>query len=299
MESEIASPLVPTVAVVIVAYASDQVLRYCLDALAAQSRRAEAIIVIDNNSPDQAYLKDIPARQDLKLVFNTVNEGFCIANNRAFQMVSEHHFVVFLNPDAFPRADVLERAVEWMGKPENVRVGILGATLLGFDIGRKQPTGAIDSTGVFQTWYGRWYDRDQGMPWVPERTAAPCEDVPAITGAFMFCRSKALKSVSSLDGNVFDKEFFMYKEDIDLSIRIRNQGWRLAYWPSLICYHCRGWKGRGQVSARARYASARNELRVSFRNRGKGLLYSVLKLAFVPLESLGIRLVRNFSRRRY
>jgi GT2 family glycosyltransferase len=288
-----------TVAVVVVTYESGSVIRSCLDALASQTRRPDIVLVVDNNSPDSDYLDEIRDGNglNLRVIRNANNEGFCAANNGGYRVVDGYTYVVFLNPDAFLQGDVIQRAVEWMERPDNARVGALTGTLLGFDIRSKRRTGAIDSTGVFQTWYGKWYDRDQGEPWEASRVSVVTEDVPAMAGALMFCRSRAIESIRASNGDVFDARFFMYKEDIDLSLRLRKRGWRLVYWPALICDHCRGWRGRRYMSTRARYMSARNELRVCFANKGRGLFYSTLKFLFVPLEDVCIRLFR-FSRHR-
>jgi GT2 family glycosyltransferase len=290
---------VVTVAVIVVTYNSGPVIRLCLEALASQTRRPDTVLVVDNDSSDSGYLDEIPddTGLGLRLIRNTTNEGFCAANNRGYRILGEYTYVVFLNPDAFLHRDVIQRAVEWMERPENASVGVLTGTLLRFDIHSKRQTGTIDSTGVFQTWYGKWYDRNQGERWVASRDSTSAEDVPAITGALMFCRSRAIESVRASSGDVFDGRFFMYKEDIDLSLRLRRQNWRLVHWPELICDHCRGWQGRRNMSTRARYMSARNELRVCFSNNGRGLVYSTLKILFVPLEDIFIRLFRRNSHR--
>ena len=287
----------PSVAVVIVTYASGAVLRQCLDALMAQTRRPDRIVIVDNCSPDPGYLPEVSDSIQLTVIRNPTNDGFCIANNQGYRLVRDFRYVAFLNPDAFLAADLVERAVACLEHPDYAKVGVLGGTLLGFDIVSRQPTGTIDSTGIFQKWYGKWYDRGQGDSWDPASAKMFVEDVPAITGALMFCRAKALNSVVSREGEVFDKKFFMYKEDIDLSVRLRKNGWRLVYLPSLLGYHCRGWRGRHSMSTRARYLSARNELTVSLRNRGRGIIYSLLKLLFVPWEDVGMRVMHLFSKR--
>jgi GT2 family glycosyltransferase len=171
-----------------------------------------------------------------------------------------------------------------MDDPANARVGALGGALLGFDIAAGQATGRWDSTGIFQTWYGKWYDRGQGAA-CEALSGEPhsLERVPALCGALLFCRWSALQEVLLRGAEVFDGTFFMYKEDIDLSLRLRRKGWAVAFCGGLHCYHGRGWKGRGKMSALSKFLSARNELRVCFRNRGKGLVYSSLKFLFVCL----------------
>ncbi len=88
----------------------------------------------------------------------------------------------------------------------------------------------------------------------------------------------------SRSGGVFDPNFFMYKEDIDLSLRLRAKGWRLMLWPKLLCYHGRGWQGRRRMPMNTKYLSSRNELRLCLRYRLWGLPYTIFKCAFIVLE---------------
>lgn len=289
------SPSTPSVAVIIVTYASGKVLARCLEHVAAQSRRPDLVVIVDNCSPDSSYLEEVPSGPPFRVVRLQRNEGFCAGNNIGYALARACSYVLFLNPDAFLFEDFLARALEWMERPENASVGCITGTLLGFDVESSRPTGLIDSTGIFQKWYGRWYDRGQGAPAATLPPAA-FEDIPAACGALMVCRTAALEQAAVAPGEVFDAGFFMYKEDIDLSLRMRARGWRVAYLSSLLCHHGRGWQGRHAVSYRARYLSIRNELRVCLRNRLRGLPYSLVKLPYVvALEPLLQSLHRRLS----
>jgi GT2 family glycosyltransferase len=102
-----------------------------------------------------------------------------------------------------------------------------------------------------------------------------------LCGALMFCRRSALEEVALRGAEVFDETFFMYKEDIDLSLRLRRKGWTMGFCGHLHCYHGRGWTSRNKMLPIFKYLSARNELRVSMRNHAKGLVYSSLKFLYV------------------
>lgn len=270
----------PTIAVIIVAYDSGRVLRRCLDCVLGQTRRADLIVVVDNDSPDPSYLDEIPSAAAVRVIRLPRNEGFCEANNVAYAVARECSYVLFLNPDAFLSEAFLEEALARMERPESASVGCLTGTLLGFDIERGRPTGLIDSMGIFQSWYGRWYDRGRGTP-AGSIAASGSVELPAACGALMLCRVRALEEASLRPGAVFDASFFMYKEDIDLSLRLRARGWRIVLAPDLLCHHGRGWRGRGAASYWARYFSTRNELRICLRHRWRGLPYSLAKLLYV------------------
>lgn len=158
---------------------------------------------------------------------------------------------------------------------------------MGYDIVFNKPSGRYDTTGIFQSWYGKWYDRAQGSA-VEEQVYDRFEDLPAICGALFFCRRAAIEQVLLNRREIFDERFYMYKEDIDLSLRLRKAGWRLTYHPEMLSYHCRGWsKNRQQVPRRFRLYSAKNELRLQIREKHCcGVIYSLAKYAAVKLLNL-------------
>lgn len=285
-----------SIAVIIVAYNSGRVLRRCLESVLGQTRRADLILVVDNDSPTPSYLDEIPFAPQIRVIRMSRNVGFCQANNIAYGLARECGYALFLNPDAFLSEHFLEKAIASMERAENASVGCLTGTLLGFDIERDRPTGLIDSTGIFQSWYGRWYDRGRGAPSQGVATST-AEEVPAACGALMLCRMQALDEAALRGGEIFDSSFFMYKEDIDLSLRMRAKGWRVMYVAALHCHHCRGWQGRHLVSYSARYLSIRNELRVCLRHRLRGLPYALTKQAYVvALEPIFLSLRRHVTR---
>jgi GT2 family glycosyltransferase len=279
----------PTVAVIIVTFNSGAVLMRCIDALKSQRRRPEAVFVVDNCSSDTSYLEEVAGGAEIHVLRLPSNEGFCVGNNRGYEKASGYDYILFLNPDAFLSESFIQDALHIMENPNNSAFAALTGTLLGFDVFRGCPTGRIDSTGIFQTWYGKWYDRGQGIK-CPESSvvSVDLEEVPALCGALMFCRRHALEEAVIRTTEVFDSTFFMYKEDIDLSLRLRNKGWKLGYCPRLQCFHGRGWAGRGHMSHRSRYLSARNELRVCLRNHTRGFLYSMFKFLYVRFVEIGI-----------
>src|SRR5262249_41711624 len=146
----------------------------------------------------------------------------------------------------------LEQAIAFMEQPQSAKIGALTGILLGYDIVQDKLTGKVDSTGIFRRWYGKWYDRGQGQTYDQKQYNQP-EPVPAICGALMLCRHKSLKETSLGPNIVLDPNYYMYKEDIDLSLRIRKKGWFLLFHPQFLAYHCRGWKtNRSQVPRQMR-----------------------------------------------
>lgn len=271
--------------VIIVTYNSEKHIPYNMECLNLQKHQFEKIIIVDTGSKDTSYLNKYQQQSNVEIVIAEKNSGFCKGNNIGLTKVSPHcDYILFLNPDAFLSPTFLKQAIMFMETSANHSYGAITGTVLGYDIEKNQPTGSYDTTGVFRKWYGRWYDRGQGDA-CNEGLYIVQEDIPAICGAVMFCRKKALDTVMLNAHELFDQSFYMYKEDIDLSIRLQNKGWKLAFLPQLMAFHCRGWqKDRSKMSREFRLASARNELTIHLRLKSPiPIAYSLLKYAAVRL----------------
>ncbi len=269
--------------VIIVTHNSQAYLSTCMRSLKQQTSLPHQIILVDSGSEDSSYLKEYPKETQVIVHLADENIGFCQANNIGMSYVDpQSKYVLFLNPDAFLTPLFIEQALSLMEHSSNFSVGALSGILLGFNIQRQQPTGRIDSSGIFRTWYGRWYDRGQQELYTSQQLPRT-ENVPALCGALMFCRLHALQSVELAPYTVMDPTFYMYKEDIDLSLRLRQKGWLLLLAPQLIAYHCRGWQERAKIPYHLRLLSARNEMRLYARLKSPFYLYSLLKYLLVKI----------------
>ncbi len=270
------------IAVIIVTHNSQDVLPRCLEALSQQSIQLD-IIVADSGSKDTSYLNNFNRRANITVLCDE-NIGFSQANNKGYQAVSQAaEFVLFLNPDAFLTKNSLQQALNFL--QNNQQVGCVGCRLLGFDNKSGCPSGLLDSTGVFRKWYGRWYDRSQGEQDTGQYLVQ--EDVPALCGAFLFCRQAMLRQLAGTkdqQAKIFDPDFFLYKEDIELCIRIRKAGWQLVYQPAIKVYHCRGWqKNRNHISWQQRLAAAQSELILYRKHPSLYIIWALLKYLLVRL----------------
>ncbi|XOF34053.1 MAG: glycosyltransferase family 2 protein [Candidatus Electrothrix sp. YB6] len=275
-------------AVIIVTHNSQAVLPRCMDALAGQTIRPDTVVLVDSGSSDTSYLESYRERNDMNIIVQPEeNIGFSRANNIGYQAVCPDYqdadFILFLNPDAFPEPDSIEQALAFFTDSRNTDIGCISGRLLGFDSRTGQPTGLLDSTGVFRKWYGRWYDRGQGEADIGQHMVQ--EEVPAVCGAFLFCRIIMLDQIALQQSSgpaVFDPDFFLYKEDIELCLRIRKAGWRITYLPEIRVYHCRGWqKKRQQVPYRLRLTAAESELLLYRRHPSPYILWALAKYLVV------------------
>lgn len=272
-------PTTPRIAVITVFHNSEIFFDRYVEALRLQTHPPDLVVLVDSGSANAAYLNRIEGSGLAYLITIQENVGFCRGNNLGYALCGEADYIFFLNPDAFPSPSYLEECVAMLESPDSTAAAVSGA-LLGFDIATGQPTGSIDSTGIIQTWYGRLIDRDQGKMASEILRYPTVSEVPGLCGAALFCRKSALESVSSGE-TVFDESFFAYKEDIDLSWRLRSAGWRLLFFPAAKIYHCRGWKQRGAVPKLLKQLSARNEIKLFSKHRSGYIVVALLKYILV------------------
>lgn len=264
------------ISAVIVTHNSEKFIGRAITSLRQSTVPFQQIIIVDSASKDTKVLKTLP----ITLIEEKENIGFCKGNNLGFKRVEEAvDYVLFLNPDAFIEADFIEKALSCFEK--NPSLGVVSCPLYGFDFEKGAPSGLLDSLGIYSTWYGRWYDLGQGKKRGPVENASP----EALCGALLFCRKEALKKAILPSGDLFDNRFFMYKDDIDLSLRIKKAGYSLLLLNDAKAYHGRGWnKQRSHQPRSLRLLSARNELKVSLRHGFyHHLPYNLLKLLAVSV----------------
>ncbi len=244
---------------VIVAHNHGATLSATLTSLLAQEARPERIVVVDCGSSDAPSWRDAGwTRAPGVEVITTGNLGFTGGNNLAWEHLAPREgWVLFLNPDVVLPPGLIRGLRERASAAACASYALLAPRLDSYSFAANAPSGTIDSAGVFPSATG-WFDRRSVPP-----DAAGVETVPALCGAFLLARVSALSSCLRPAGGVFDERYFAYKEDIELSLRLRAAGWRVGLLHGAHAFHGRGWNpDRTQMPRRSRLLSARNELRL-------------------------------------
>jgi GT2 family glycosyltransferase len=233
----------PLLSVIVVAYKSRDEIRGCVGSLPRTiGGRPVQVIVIDNSPGDGA---DAIVRREyswVEYVPVPENVGFGRANNRGYAR-SGGEYVLFLNPDTVCNPAALEHCVRRIA--EDPTIGLISPKLIQADgtldlaCRRSIPTlwdGFCRAAGLSARFPGHpWFAR-YNLTHLPEDDSY---DVGAINGAFMLAPRRALSAVAP-DGRVFDEEFFMYGDDLDLCIRVARAGWRIIYDGRVSITHFKG-----------------------------------------------------------
>lgn len=267
-----------SVGAVIVTWNSGPIVERACAALLHGTRPPDRLVVVDNASTDPETLE---ALVRLPLPVETLaaghNRGFCGGNNLGIAALGDVDHVLLCNPDAIVTPTFLADALDHLERhPE---VGAVGPRLVQLDLISGAPTGRLDGVGIRQTAWGQFVDRGQGEPDDGRHGAEPFPTTALCAAAAVFRRA-ALRSAALPDGAVFDETFFTYKEDIDLSLRVRAGGWAVVVHPALVVHHGRGLgrDGRRAAASWIRRRSLANEWRIWRR----GTLGPARRLSMLP-----------------
>ncbi|HEV3329453.1 MAG TPA: glycosyltransferase family 2 protein [Bryobacteraceae bacterium] len=222
------------VSVTIVTYNSGRFIKRCLESVLAQEYARREIIVIDNASTDGTIgiLEQFEDR--CRVVYNRDNIGFAAAQNQAIGL-SGGDWILTLNPDVLLLPGFVQSLVD-AGRfdPE---IGTVCGKLLTmsahFEIPAKP---VVDSTGIYFTPMLRHLDR--GSQEVDNGHYLRYEYVFGATAAAALYRRAMIEDIS-LDGEFFDADFFVYREDADVAWRAQLMGWKCLYVPYARGYHVR------------------------------------------------------------
>src|SRR5947207_8281889 len=222
------------VSVTIVTYNSGRFIKRCLESVLAQRYPYREIIVIDNNSQDGTVdiLEQFEDR--CTVVYNDENAGFAAAQNQAIG-ISSGDWVLTLNPDVLLLPDFIQTLID--AAQIDPRVGTVCGKLLTmtprFEIPERP---VVDSTGIYFNPMLRHLDRGSQEP--DNGHYRQYEYVFGATAAAALYRRAMIEDVS-LDGEFFDSDFFVYREDADVAWRAQLMGWRCLYAPYARGYHVR------------------------------------------------------------
>jgi len=222
------------VSVTIVTYNSGRFIKRCLESVLAQRYPHKEIIVVDNASTDGTIdiLEQFEDR--CRIYYNDENIGFAAAQNQAI-LLSSGDWVMTLNPDVLLLPNFIQALVD-AGQLDS-RIGSVCGKLLTMSAHFEIPERpVVDSTGIYFNPMLRHLDR--GSQEVDNGHYLQYEYVFGATAAAALYRRAMIDDIS-LDGEFFDSDFFVYREDADVAWRAQLMGWKCLYAPYARGYHVR------------------------------------------------------------
>jgi GT2 family glycosyltransferase len=214
------------ISVSIVNHNNRELLLGCLETLhASLTPEVEVEIVVLDNASDDGSVEAVRKRfPDVRLLAQGFRAGFG-ANHNTVIGASRGRYVYVLNEDTFSQNWGFAKLVSEMDAHE--KAGALGPRIVD-PSGRHQesawrfPTPAVSVLGM----------PTLGQLGVIQSKGVRPRVVDWVLGAALLLRREALDGVG-----VFDENFFMYFEEVDLCLRLRRAGWEVRYFPAVTVVH--------------------------------------------------------------
>ncbi|MFT7620794.1 MAG: GT2 family glycosyltransferase [Planctomycetota bacterium] len=219
----------------------------CLASLSESEFAPSAVLVIDNASTDGSKETLQPEHgKSIELIANNENLGFAKACNQGMKRACElgADFVFLFNNDARLESNALGTLVEAAGR--HPKAGLLGGKIY-FGDGPK-----LWCAGMNVGFYPNLQDL-RGFGKVDVGKFDVEEKVDALTGCGLLIRRAFID-----EGGIFDEDFFVYVEDLELSLRAQSTGWTCLYVPAAVFYHDAGSTSGQGYSAWRKYMLAYN-----------------------------------------
>ena len=202
-------------------------LKKCLDSIEMDSKYVNTVYLLDNDFFDKDKIKNY--RFNIKYISNSKNLGFGSAHNigirKSISTNIDYHLV--LNPDIFFKKKIFKKIILFMDS--NLDVSNLMPNILNEDGSNQELSKLLPSPKDklyrflsihnYSNYVLKNLDKNQFY------------SVPSLSGCFMFLRINSLREIG-----LFDEQFFLYEEDLDLSRRIYSHS-KNIYYPFINVYH--------------------------------------------------------------
>ena len=207
--------------VILVNYNGRDYIDKCLQSLISTLPPKSEIIVVDNASPDGSGNYIAEQYPHVTVLANRQNVGFGKGNNLGVDH-AQGEYLVFLNPDTYfidswlePMLTVLE---------SSPKIGMVTPKILLL----REPE-LINACGNEMHFTGLTLCRGARAKADQYNESA---EVNAVSGAAFVVRKSLFQQLGG-----FDSLMFLYMEDTDLSLRVRQAGYTVVYTPKSVVYH--------------------------------------------------------------
>lgn len=244
-------------------------LRYLPDlfaSLQAQTYKDVTVRVLANGSTDGATEYIMREHPRLLAVRNVKNQGFAGGHNQLVRLAFERmapgveHAIMIMNTDMILAPNAIEEMVKAL--QEHPEIDAVQPKLLrayaehGETDVETVRSDILDTTGMVV--HSGWRMADRGAGEMDDGQYDAKADIFAPTGTMFMVRESALRDVL-IDGEMFDGDFFAYREDCDFAWRFRRAGHKSMFVPSARAHHYRGMFGEEKRSLWKRLKDRRKQ----------------------------------------
>jgi hypothetical protein len=237
---------IPELSILIVNWNTRDLLRACLSSIRQNVSVTHEVIVVDNASQDGSRAMIESEFPEVVSIANNLNAGFAGGNNQAYQKACGE-WIWLLNPDTEVLPGAAEKLIEFL--KADAKRGAVASALIDARDGHIQrscrtfPTpGALWAQG---SGLARKYPRSRrfGFYKMGHWDMKTAREVDQPMASSFLIRRDAIESI----GELFDEQFPIFFNDVDLCWRLKKVGWQIWYLPEAKVIH---WGGAGTSQVR-------------------------------------------------
>lgn len=233
----------PLVYIILVNYNNYSDTIECIYSIKKMAYTNYKIIVVDNCSKDDSYMKlKVEESDNCNVLLNENNNGFADGCNFGIRVAIKDNadFVMLLNNDTIVDDNLMDNLLAAYDKFNNV--GMVGGKIFYYNNDK--------------IWFagGKYNHLTCKVKHYSDNRIGKIEEVNFLTGCLQLIDVNVIKQIGELK-----TDYFMYYEDVEYCNRMLKQGYKLIYNPNAIIYHkCGGsadYKSANSmfISNRARY----------------------------------------------
>ena len=256
------------------------------------------LYVLDNNSGMSEFgairkvLKNYP-NLDIRSYVSETNLGFAGGHQFLFEQHNAEFFIL-INDDALFEPDYIQKTLQHLKSNPEVG-GVQGVVLRwGWESGSPKKTPVIDTLGLHRKQNGKVEEIASGKG-IQAITRRDPYEVMGISGCVPMFRRSSVESVHP-EGKLFDPEFIIYKEDVELAMRLQSANIPTMILPSARAYHYRSFtrKRRKSMHPDLEFYSYRNHLWTLLIHRSPKLVIGrFFQTVFFEMAKLGYFLFKR------
>ncbi|MDO4536181.1 MAG: glycosyltransferase family 2 protein [Clostridium perfringens] len=251
------------IGIILVNYNGAKYNKECIDSIKNSTYKNYEIIVVDNASQDNSVELLKKDYEDLTIIESKENLGFSGGNNLGidYGLKNNCEFILLLNNDTKIENNMLENMINV--SIENNKA-VISPKIYYYD--NKE---IIWSAGAKMFWK-RGIPAQNGINEIDTGRYDLLDEVDIATGCCLLIHKDIVKKVGLLS-----LEYFLYYEDTDYIMRIKEKGFKVLYDPTSIMYHKVSASTGGEESENYIYYNTRNRLIFNNKFNRKNKIYYV------------------------
>ncbi len=244
----------PTVSILYVYYNTPKEILHSLTSLSGAAYGIPYEVVIVNNASPKPLPRQVSMKRGVHIITNRENIGFGKGHNKAVSR-AKGKYLLILNPDTILKKKALRLMVEKL--ESNKKIGIIGPQMIDKDgkilptISKfpTLPTALIVYSVIDKLWK---HNPISQKFWMYDANRTKEQEVDVLSGACMMIRKSLFKSIHG-----FDNRFFLYFEESDLCMKVKNAGYRNIYFPKARITHLIGKSSSNKEFIRKAFQTSR------------------------------------------